>query len=86
MGEHRNDLCQLAQSLVDIATGQVPHFKLTRYQIPPLPPLGYLHNLPLALGIWWHLHQRSDQAQQCLLFRSFSAANSPTSTWDSRPP
>ena len=30
MGEHRNDLCQLAQSLVDIATGQVPHFKLTR--------------------------------------------------------
>jgi hypothetical protein len=30
MGEHRNNLCQLAQSLVDIATGQVPHFKLTR--------------------------------------------------------
>jgi hypothetical protein len=45
MGEHRNDLCQLARSLVDIATGQVPHFKLTRYQIPPLPPSGYMHNL-----------------------------------------
>ena len=39
MGEHRNDLCQLAQSLVDIAIGQIPHFKLTRYRIPPLPPL-----------------------------------------------
>ena len=31
--------------------------------------------LPLGpLGIRWHLDQRSDQAQQCLLFRPISAA------------
>jgi hypothetical protein len=27
-----------------------------------------------ASGIGWHLHQCSDQAQQCLLFRPISAA------------
>jgi hypothetical protein len=26
------------------------------------------------LGIGWHVHQRSNQAQQCLLFRALSAA------------
>src|SRR4029453_10049913 len=29
---------------------------------------------PASLGIRWHLHQRCDQAQQCLLFRPIPAA------------
>jgi len=49
-----------------------PHRKVLplrvgRADVRRISPLG-------PLGIGWHPHQCSDQAQQCLLFRSLSAA------------
>jgi hypothetical protein len=39
-----------------------------------IPDEGPVGGIVASLGIRWHLHQRCDQAQQCLLCRPFPAA------------